>query len=93
MLFVLVIIRLFFKLAQAWPEGIQAAAGRIGPEELHLSHLPWEGSSRIHTGQRAENRVTALDSDIILVPDRVSEGRQLGEGWQRGLLFKASKKE
>lgn len=57
--------------------------------QLLFFDLSCKVSSRICTGQRAENRFTALDGDIILVPDRVLKGRRMA----RELLFKVLEKK
>lgn len=48
-LLVLIIIRPFFKLAQAWPKGSQATVSRIGLEQVQplLCDLFWKGFSGI----------------------------------------------
>lgn len=72
-------IRPFFKLAQAWPEGIQAMEAELATQ-LHLYELSGEGSSGICTGQRAESRFTALDGDTVLVCPRKTVGRGIAGG-------------
>ena len=76
----LVTIKLFFKLAQAWPKGTQAAAGRIGgpapsltsPRKLSLAFA-----------QARERRARLLCPRVVALCC-------LGEGWQEDSTVQGS---
>lgn len=89
-LLVHIIMKLFFRFAQAWPKGIQAAGGRTRGPAASLLCLPGRPPQNQY---RPESGFPEGDGSIILVPNTASEAGQLGEGWQKGLPCKALEEE